>query len=381
MKIIDRYVGKNVFVTMLIGVIVLSVVLVLGNLLTQLLDKLINQNVPLEVVLAFMAVVLPFSLTFSIPWGLLTALLLVFGRMSADNELIALRSNGVSIPRICVPIFALTLALSGICFWINADVAPRAAKKMAESLFDVATKNPISLFRADDVVDQIPDKRVYVGGKKGDTLLNLTIFDINQRDGTPLKVIYAKRGQLVPDPKNQRLLLKFQDARFEQRDSADPRDIYKIQHGIVMGDGSFPIPLDSLYEEAHKASRLESYTLPELSAFIAKGPPPDMDKNAKKEFDNQKLQAKVEMNRRFSASLACIAFALVAVPLGITTHRKETSAGFALSLAIAFAYYFFIIVAITFRGNAAAQPILLMWIPNLIFIALGSVLFFRLCKR
>jgi lipopolysaccharide export system permease protein len=96
---------------------------------------------------------------------------------------------------------------------------------------------------------------------------------------------------------------------------------------------------------------------------------------------NEQLQAKVELNRRFSASLACIAFALVAVPLGITTHRKETSAGFALSLAIAFAYYFFIIVAITFRGNAGAYPVVLMWVPNVIFIALGSVLFYRLCKR
>jgi lipopolysaccharide export LptBFGC system permease protein LptF len=369
MKIIDRYVGKNVFVTMLIGVVVLSVVLVLGNILHDLLDKLINEGVPFEVVLAFMAVVLPFSLTFSIPWGLLTGLLLVFGRMSADNELIALRSNGVSIPRICAPIFVLTIALTGLCFWINADIAPRAAQKMAESLFEVATKNPISLFRADDVVDKITDKRIYVGGKKGDTLLNLTIFDINVKDGTPLKVIYAKRGQLVPDPTNRRLLLKFEDARYEQRDANDPRDIYKIQPGILMGGGSFPIPLDSLYEEAAKGRRLEAYTLPELQAFIAKG------------ADGHVLEAKVELHRRFSASLACIAFALVAIPLGITTHRKETSAGFAISLATAFAYYFFIIVAMTFRDNAAAHPLALIWIPNIVFIALGSVLFYRLCKR
>lgn len=381
MKIIDRYVGKNVLVTALIGVLVLSVVLVLGNVLTELLNKLINENVPVEVVLAFMAVVLPFSLTFSIPWGLLTALLLVFGRMSADNELIALRSNGVSIPRICAPIFAITLVLTAICFWINADVAPRAAKQMAESLFEVATKNPISLFRADDIVEQIPDKRIYVGGKDGDTLKNLTIFDINQRDGTPLKVIYAKRGWLEPDPANKRLMLRFQDARAEQRDADDPRDVSKVSAPIVMGEGAFPIPLDSLYDEASKARRLESYTLPELREFIAKKPGEGLDEKARKDFENERLQARVEWNRRFSASLACVAFALVAVPLGITTHRKETSAGFALSLAIAFAYYVFIILAITFRGNPGAQPVLLMWIPNVLFIALGSVLFYRLCRR
>ena len=55
-----------------------------------------------EYLLTFIAYVLPFSLIFTIPWGLLTAILLVFGRLSADNELIALRSNGVSIGRICV---------------------------------------------------------------------------------------------------------------------------------------------------------------------------------------------------------------------------------------------------------------------------------------
>jgi lipopolysaccharide export system permease protein len=368
MKIIDRYVGKNVFVTMLIGVLVLSLVLVVGNLLKELLDRLINQNVPLEIVVAFMAFVLPFSLTFSIPWGLLTALLLVFGRMSADNELIALRSNGVSIPRICIPVFVMAFSMTALCFWINADVAPKAAMAMQKSLFEVATNNPIALFSADEVVDQFPDRRVYVGAKKGNTLLNLTIVEVN-RDFAPTKVIFAKRGELVPDPEHQRLMLNFYDAKFEQRDSDDPRDIFKIQHGIVMQQGSFPISLDALYEENAHGRRLESYTLPELSDFIAKGAGGDS------------LAAKVEFHKRFSSSLACLAFALVAVPLGITTHRKETSVGFALSLVIAFTYYFFIIVANTFRDNAHAFPQLLIWMPNIIFMTLGSVLFVRLCRR
>ena len=91
MKIIDRYVGMSVIATAFFGVVVLSLVLVLGNLFKQLLDVLINNpDVPIATVLAFMALVLPFSLTFTIPWGFLTALLLVFGRISADNELIAL---------------------------------------------------------------------------------------------------------------------------------------------------------------------------------------------------------------------------------------------------------------------------------------------------
>ena len=74
MKIIDRYIGMSVMATAFFGVVVLSLVLVLGNLFKQLLDVLINNpDVPIATVLAFMALVLPFSLTFTIPWGFLTA--------------------------------------------------------------------------------------------------------------------------------------------------------------------------------------------------------------------------------------------------------------------------------------------------------------------
>ena len=105
MRIIDRYVASGVLLTAVIGVLILSLVLVLGNIFKELLNVLINNpDVPIVTVLAFMALVLPFSLTFTIPWGFLTAILLFFGRMSADSELIALKSNGVSIPRICMPV-------------------------------------------------------------------------------------------------------------------------------------------------------------------------------------------------------------------------------------------------------------------------------------
>ena len=104
------------------GVALLSLVLVLGNVFKEMLDLLLNHNVPIETIFAFIAFVLPFSMTFTIPWGFLTAVLLVFGRLSADNEVIALRANGVSFPRIFIPVLGVALLLVGICFWINAEV-------------------------------------------------------------------------------------------------------------------------------------------------------------------------------------------------------------------------------------------------------------------
>ena len=87
------------------------------------------------------------------------------------------------------------------------------------------------------------------------------------------------------------------------------------------------------------------------------------------------------MNKRFSFPFSCIAFALIGVPLGITTHRRETSVGFATGLIVAIVYFLFIIIADTMRANPKIHPELLVWFPNVLFIALGGWLFYRLSKR
>jgi len=239
---------------------------------------------------------------------------------------------------------------------------------MTRAIVDIATSNPAALFRADEVVDAFPDRRVYVGGKDGDRLKNIIVFEMDD-DSRPTKMIHAMEGELKPDIENSRQLLRLFDARFEQRDAKNPGDISKIQQGIVMQEGVFPLALDRFFKEFQTNRRLSSYTLPELLELL-------------KTLDGKKhLEALVELNKRFSVSLSCIAFVLIAIPLGITTHRKETSVGFAISLVVAFSYFFFILMADTFRGKAEAFPQMLIWIPNILFFALGTVLFVRLSKR
>lgn len=368
MKILDRYIGLGVLFSTLFGVVVLSLVLVLGNIFKELLDLLINRDVPLGSVLAFMLYVLPFSFTFTIPWGLLTAVLLVFGRLSADNELIALRANGVSIQRIALPVFLLAVALSLFCLYINTVVAPRAEQEMAKTIFRIATSNPTSLFATDEVITEFPDRRIYIGGKDGDRLQNVFLFELDDAYN-PVRFIHAHEGTLTFDEPNQRLLLRLFNATLEQRDPDEPRNLAKMQKGIVMREGVFPISLDSLYSEHTKDRRLSAYTIDELFQRL------------NQVEGKEKLRTEVEIGRRFSTAMACLAFALVAIPLGITTHRRETSVGFGLSLIIAFAYFFFIIMAETFKDRAEFFPVALIWAPNVVFGALGLFLFLRLAKR
>ena len=167
MKLIDRYITRELLVNLMFAIVVLSLVLVVGNIFRKLLPLLVNHDVPLEYLLSFIAYVLPFSLIFTIPWGLLTAVLLVFGRLSADNELTALRSNGVSITRICIPLAVLAAVCTAISVWLNVDVAPAAQEKLRSTIFDLATRDPMALFGTDQVIDQFPGRKIYVGKKQG----------------------------------------------------------------------------------------------------------------------------------------------------------------------------------------------------------------------
>jgi lipopolysaccharide export system permease protein len=380
MKLLDRYVSRQLLSTSLFAVGILSVVLVLGNVFRQLLDLLVNHNVPLDLILSFIGYILPFSLTFTIPWGFLTAILLVFGKMSAENELIALRSSGVSIPRICVSAFALAAVCTGICLWINVDVAPRAQVKMKDALYNIATNNPLAMFGSDKVIDEFPGKKIYVERNDGPELHNILVYEMNE-DSFPMRVVFARRGVLQTDHEHNQLLLNLFDARYEERNQDAPNNLAKISQGITAKETTFPISLQELYEKNKRKKGLSTMTVNELQQRLREEQTAVVSKDDRKKQAADLSAARTEVSKRFSFSLASFAFALIGVPLAITAHRKETSVGFLLSLAVAFVYFFFIIIADTVRNNPRAHPEFLVWTPNVLFIALGMWLFVRLSRQ
>jgi len=364
MRIIDRYVTRQILTSSLSAVAVLSVVLVLGNVFKKLMMLLVDHEVPMDLILSFIAYILPFSLTFTIPWGFLTGVLLVFGKMSAENELVALRANGVSVPRVTAPVFVLGLVCTLICLWINVDVAPKAQRRMQQAVFNMATSNPLALFGSDKVITEFPGRKIYVGRNEGKDLFNLLVYELSE-DQLPMRVVYARRGELDTDLKEKQVLMRLYDARLEQRADDAPNDLTKIQLA-TMGQTVFPIPLKELYEKNKKRQGPSAMTLQELMAS---------------ETVKGTSEARTEVSKRFSAALASLAFALFAVPMAITAHRKETSIGFMLSIAIAFIYFLMVILIDPVANKPAWHAEYLIWAPNLLFLLLGGVLFYRLSKR
>ena len=372
MYTIDRYLLKQLLVTFAMGVLVLSVILVLGNVFKRLLDLLVNHDIPVEFILNFIAYVLPFSLTFTIPWGLLTAVLLTMGRLSADNEILALKSSGISIFRLCSPLLFLALGLCLICYWINADVAPKAQTKMKRTLVEIATSNPLALFGHDQIIEDFPGRKIYIAKKNGNNVENIQVFEMDQSH-IPVRTMIAKRGKLEADLENKRILMKLHNANFQQRDSNNASEVRNIKYGR-MEEAVIAISLQKLYDANAIRLGLSSMTIPQLKNRLAdvKSMKPENWKD-----DEAPSPIRTEIHKRYSFSIACLAFTLLGVPLGMTTHRRETSIGFALSLIVAFTYFLFIILADTFRQKPAAHPEFLIWLPNIIFLGLGVFLFWR----
>jgi lipopolysaccharide export system permease protein len=356
----------------LFAIAVLSVVLVLGNVFKKLLDLLVNQNAPSSLIFSFIAYVLPFSLTFTIPWGFLTAVLLVFGRLSAENELTALRSSGVSIPRICLPVAGLAVAFMGVCLWINLEVAPRAQRQMKEAIFNIATSNPLALFGSDRVIEEFPMRKIYVERSDGRKLYNLHLYQMD-KEGFLRSVTVAREGSLElnealvkledgREEKEMQLMLKLNNGRYEERDDNHPDDVSRLRNGITVEEGSTAISLAEFYEKKKKAGGLGTLPIDELLKVGTR-------------------EGIVETNKRFSNALATLAFGLLAVPLAVTAQRKETSVGFAISLAVSMIYYLMFFVADMARSKPKLHPELLVWLPNVIFLAYGAWRFLRLSKR
>ncbi len=368
MKLIDRFISRELVVNVLFAIAVLSLVLVVGNIFRKLLPLLVNHDVPVEYLLSFVAYILPFSLIFTIPWGLLTAILLVFGRLSADNELVALRCNGVSITRICFPLAAIGLICTGICLWLNVEAAPAAQEKLRSTIYDLATRNPMALFGSDQVIDQFPGRKIYVGKKDGNELENIIVFEMND-DALPMRVTYARTGRLEADLKNQRILMHLYNARYQQRDENAPLDLRKIRDGISMKEGTLPISLEELYERQKKRPSRSALSIEQLLEQLKTG------------SKRERSASRTEINKRFSFPFACLAFTIIGVPLGVTAHRRETSIGFAMGLIVAITYFLFVILGDTLRSIPKVHPELLVWFPNVLFVVLGVFLFRRLARQ
>src|SRR5258708_40316633 len=163
----------------------------------------------------------------------------------------------------------------------------------------------MALFGSDQVIDQFPGRKIYVGKKEGNKLENITVFELNE-NSLPVKVTYARTGMLEADLANKRILMHLYQARYQERDEKDPSNLRKIRDGINMVEGTLPISLEELYEKEKKRPYRSALSIKQLLDQL------------ESESSRERSASRTEINKRFSFPMSCLPFALIGLPLAIT---------------------------------------------------------------
>lgn len=395
LRIFDRYIFSQVAWSTLMGVLVLTGVMVLGTVFKEM-ERLLGDtsSLPILAVLQFISYVIPYSLIFTIPWALLTAILLVFGRMSADNEMTALRMTGMPMWRICMPVFILAIGMSGVCFWVNIQLAPMAKTKIKRLFYDLALDDPAVLFQEGKVLEKFPGYRIYTKKRKDKKLWDVEIVQTNL--GQMERYIRAERAEVEVTPGVTDFMLRLYDCQIETTKPDEPPPAPAASAGgtaaVVAPQEDDPssrfqpmyfretvltFPLSELKAKTERVSNSmkstsELWTEVSTGVSIVNGEP--MSKSL--------ISAvRTELSLRYSFSLVAVVFCLVGIPLAVTAQRRETSVGFALSLLVAVCYQVFVILASNLAEKRGAYPHLLMWLPTIVFTIVGARLFYKLSKK
>jgi lipopolysaccharide export LptBFGC system permease protein LptF len=361
MRISDRYIGKQVLLGTLYAVAILGIVLVLGNLFKEIKPLLVEQKAPLELVLRFVINVLPMSLMYTVPWGFLSAVLLVFGRLSGHQEITAFRVAGTSLVRLSVPVFVIAALLSLGSLWININVVPVSKATIAQLVYEQASRDPDSLLKPGVVQGNFRGdggdvQKLLVEDKSGEWVEGFHFYQIPDGIGEDRSYVHARRASLAVDEPNSQLRVKLEDAFFEVRKPDGRVDVFFA--GLVE-----PLLIDLKKPRRSRASAMTNSEIREMVATTSGMPAA------------KQVRLRSEITKRYAFSMACLAFAFVAVPLGIGARRRETSSGLVLSLLIGTGYFLVTMLSEQFKSDAGATAML--WAPNAACVLLGLFLFRR----
>src|SRR5882762_10711025 len=136
LPIIDRYIAREIVAPFAMGVALLTFALVTARLL-KLTEMVVNHGVTLGDVASLIGYIMPAFLELTFPMAVLLGVLMGFGRMSGDRELIAARACGVSLYRLTVPVLGVALAVYALSSWLAFSVRPWANAHLHERLYQV----------------------------------------------------------------------------------------------------------------------------------------------------------------------------------------------------------------------------------------------------
>jgi lipopolysaccharide export system permease protein len=365
-KIVHRYVFGEILVPFLFGLSVFTFILLIARLL-RLIELVVTRGVPVLNILRLLAYIMPAFLEVTVPMAMLLAILVAFGRLSADSEMIALRSSGLSLYQLVPPVaifVALAMAATAV---LSIHVRPWGNRQLRSALFEIARTRASAGIKPQVFNDDFPGLVIYAESidSTDDELRHVLISD--ERDAVQHNTIFARDGLMISDPAAQAVTLRLRDGFIHTTDGRAGTE-YQTQFE------SYDVNLDlrQMIAGAQPKERdPKEMTLGQLQRAIA----------AKEAAGQPYVSELIEYHRKFSIPFACIVFGLAAVPLGVQPVRAARARGFSMSLVLIFGYYVLLSLGQALAEQGTVQVIVGLWLPNLAFALLGAYLFIQAARE
>ncbi|HWP35589.1 MAG TPA: LPS export ABC transporter permease LptF [Thermodesulfobacteriota bacterium] len=358
-RLLHRYLAREMAVPFALGLAVFTLILFMQQVL-RLAEMILAKGVPVGTVARLVAYVLPSFLALTVPMATLLAVLVAFARLSADNEVTAMKGCGVSLYQLAPPVLLLGLAAYAASTWLSLYAVPWGRQGFRRTVFEIANSRAEAgikerVFNTDfDGLTLYVDRTDVRGGRlRG-------IFIADRRAGGAPAIIVAAEGRIVSDPVAKTVTLALVNGTIH-RPGQSPETYHRAEFqsydlrldvGALSGLQRGPLKFTDLSIEEMQA---------ELRA-LARG---DATRN-------RKLVAYYE---KFSMPFAAVVFAVIGVPLGIRSRRSGRAVGYPLAILVFLVYYVLLSAAETLGGRGVLPPAFAVWLPNVVLGGAGLVLF------
>lgn len=362
-RTINAYVVSEVLPPVLYGLLAFSFVLLIGRIV-KLVELVVTRGVPMLQILKLFALIVPTFLEMTVPMALLLGIFLGLGRLSSDQEILALKANGVSPAQILLPIATIGLTVSLITFLLTAVARPAANLALKKELYNIAKSHVGTALREKVFNDDIPKVLIYVDEviPPGDTFQGVLLVDRRTPDREG--IIFGKVAIILADEESNTISLKLIDGTVYER--GKNRQGFSQTH---FNTYDFRLDLDEAFSLTKKKDRApKEMSLRRLLRVIRQ----------KQEEGVRPTAEIMELHQRFSFSLAPLVFSLLGLSLVMLPTRSHASRpwGLALCLFWLLIYYALFSLGKPLGEKGLVPEALALWLPNIV-LTLMALHFFR----
>ncbi|MFQ5605113.1 MAG: LptF/LptG family permease [bacterium] len=420
LKTLPKYIIREHIGPFFLALITIKLLFIL-NLLYRDLGKFLSKGVSLSVILEFLYLNLAWMIALSVPMAVLTATIMAFGRLSADNEVTAIKAGGIGLFQILPPVILLSAILAYFLIWFNNNVLPDFNHRARLLAMDIARKKPMINLEAGVIFTDIPNHNILVQAVEDrDSLSYVENIVINDESESQLiKTIIAEKGIVRFRQNTGMLEFMLFNGEVQEVNIKNPSTFKKLEFPkhvikIAMSDiilkrsqseyrGDREKSAEDLRkdirENQKKIVEREQKILERVHNHFSKYNSPlnasqKLLKNVISKHQQLKQQIKidldmiksykkssnifaVELQKKYSIPVACIVFIFVGAPLGIVIRKSGWAAGAGLSIGFFLLYWACLIGGEILADRRFITPFWAMWSPNLIVGSAGVFLMLK----